>query len=254
PYLVMDLLKGEPLQRRITQGRLTIGKTLDFASQILVGLQEAHDKHIVHRDLKPDNVFITRGQHGEELLKILDFGIAKLPQAAGEKGNLTQPGAVMGTPEYMAPEQAYSADQVDARSDVYSVGVMIFEMLSGKRPVEGETPQEIAHKILMGDVLRLEEVAPEVPPGLVRVIHTAMEPRPEDRWADARALREALMPFAPVNPYASTGVSRPLTGQAVPFVQVTKTPRIDGARSESRSDRPATRVDAGQEQGGARAA
>lgn len=255
PYLVMDLLRGEPLQRRMTQaGRLSVAQTLGYVDQILLGLQEAHDKNIVHRDLKPDNVFITRGQHGEELLKILDFGIAKLRQDAGAKGNLTQPGAVMGTPEYMAPEQAYSADQVDARSDVYSVGVMLFEMLSGKRPVEGETPQEIAHKILMGQALRLDQIAPDVPPGLVRVIHTAMEPRPEDRWADARALREALMPFAPVNPYASTGVSRPLTGQAVPFVQVTKTPRIDGARSESRSLRPPTRVDAGQEQRDSRTA
>lgn len=250
PYLVMDLLKGEPLQRRIaTQGRLTIGKTLDFASQILIGLQEAHDKHIVHRDLKPDNVFITRGQHGEELLKILDFGIAKLRQAAGEKGNLTQPGAVMGTPEYMAPEQAYSADQVDARSDVYSVGVMIFEMLSGKRPVEGETPQEIAHKILMGEVLRLEEVAPEVPPGLVRVVHTAMEPRPEDRWADARDLREALLPFMAANPFATTGLAASPTGHgATPFIAVSKTPRIDGARTSNNADHPPTRVDGANKQ------
>jgi serine/threonine protein kinase len=244
PYLVMDLLRGEPLQRRMTHhGRLSVAQTLEYANQILLGLQEAHDKNIVHRDLKPDNVFITKGQHGEELLKILDFGIAKLRQDAG-KSNLTQPGAVMGTPEYMAPEQAYSADQVDARSDVYSVGVILFEMLSGKRPAEGETPQEIAHKILMGQVLRLDQIAPDVPAGLVRVIHTAMEARPEDRWADARALREALMPFAPVNPFASTGVARPLTGQGVPFVQVSKTPRLDGVRGASASDRPPTRVDA----------
>jgi serine/threonine-protein kinase len=244
PYLVMDLLKGEPLQRRISsQGRLTIPQTLDYAQQILIGLQEAHEKNIVHRDLKPDNVFITRGPQGEELLKILDFGIAKLRQAAGAKGHLTQPGAVMGTPEYMAPEQAYSADQVDARSDVYSVGVMLFEMLSGKRPVEGETPQDIAHKILMGEVLRLEEVAPEVPAGLARVIHTAMEPRPEDRWADARALREALLPFIAVNPFATTGIGRPMTGQGTPFLAISKTPRIDGTRPAQKSDRPDTRVD-----------
>lgn len=246
PYLVMDLLKGEPLQRRMAhQGRLPVAQTLDYVQQILLGLQEAHDKNIVHRDLKPDNVFITKGQHGEELLKILDFGIAKLRQAAGTKGNLTQPGAVMGTPEYMAPEQAYSADQVDARSDVYSVGVILFEMLSGKRPAEGETPQEIAHKVLMGQALRLDQVAPEVPPGLARVIHTAMEPRPEDRWADARALREALLPFAPVNPFASTNVAGRLpTGQGAPFVSVSKTPRLDGVRGASHSDRPPTRVDA----------
>lgn len=245
PYLVMDLLKGEPLQRRMVQlGRLTVPQTLEYAQQILLGLQEAHDKNVVHRDLKPDNVFITKGARGEELLKILDFGIAKLKQDAGVKANLTQPGAVMGTPEYMAPEQAYSADQVDARSDVYSVGVMLFEMLSGKRPADGETPQEIAHKVLMGQGLRLEDIAPDVPAGLARVVQTAMEPRPEDRWADARALREALLPFAPTSPYASTGVSgQPLTGQGVPFVQVSKTPRIDGVRTPGQSDRPPTRVD-----------
>jgi serine/threonine protein kinase len=231
PFLVMDLLKGQPLQRKLSeQGRFGVEQALGYTQQILTGLQAAHERNIVHRDLKPDNVFITYGHHGEELLKLLDFGIAKVKQAAGEKGNLTQPGAVMGTPEYMAPEQAYSADQVDARSDVYSVGVMLFEMLSGRRPAEGETPQDIAQQILFGTALRLDQLAPELPSGLVRVVHTAIEPRPEDRWADARALREALLPFVGTRHPASTHGSTTPEGHVSAYIPVAKTPRIDGTR------------------------
>jgi serine/threonine protein kinase len=246
PFLVMDLLKGQSLQRRLSeQGRLGVEQALGYIFQILAGLQAAHERNIVHRDLKPDNVFITFGHNGEELLKILDFGIAKVKQAAGEKGNLTQPGAVMGTPEYMAPEQAYSADQVDARSDVYSVGVMLFEMLSGKRPAEGETPQDIAQQILFGKALRLDQLVPELPLGLVRVIHTAIEPRPEDRWNDARALREALMPFvATRHPSSIHGGMSTNDASVSGYTPVAKTPRIDGTRPEqSKSRRSTTRED-----------
>lgn len=245
PFLVMDLLQGQSLQRKLsTEGRFGVDQALGYVQQILTGLQAAHDRNIVHRDLKPDNVFITKGHNGEELLKILDFGIAKVKQAAGQKGNLTQPGAVMGTPEYMAPEQAYSADQVDARSDVYSVGVMLFEMLSGKRPAEGETPQDIAQQVLFGKALRLDQLVPELPAGLVRVVHTAIEPRPEDRWADARALRDALLPFVntryPASTYAGAGS---VQGSVSTYVPVDKTPRIDGTRPKSKSRRPGTKVD-----------
>lgn len=229
PYLVMDLLTGESLQQRLSRvKRLTVDQTMEYAQQILIGLEAAHLRNIVHRDLKPDNIFITRTPNGE-LLKILDFGIAKLRQEQGYQLILTQPGAIMGTPEYMAPEQAYSADQVDARSDVYSVGVMLFEMLSGKRPAEGETPQEIAHKILMGAALRLDQVVAELPAGLVRVVHTAIEPRPEDRWDDATALREALLPFLPMTAPSTHGRSL-YTAPQTPFEGVKKTPRIDGTR------------------------
>lgn len=229
PYLVMDLLIGESLQQLLHRVKhLSVAKTMEYAQQILFGLEAAHSRRIVHRDLKPDNVFITQGPAGE-LLKILDFGIAKLRHEQGYQLILTQPGAVMGTPEYMAPEQAYSADQVDARSDVYSVGVMLFEMLSGQRPAEGETPQEIAHQILMGQALRLDDIVPELPSGLVRVVHTAIQPRPEDRWEDAAALREALLPFLPSTASTQTG-SRPYTAPQTPFAGVKKTPRIDGTR------------------------
>lgn len=245
PFLVMDLLKGQPLQRKLSElGRFSVEQALGYTQQILTGLQAAHDRNIVHRDLKPDNVFITLDHNGEELLKILDFGIAKVKQAAGEKGNLTQPGAVMGTPEYMAPEQAYSADQVDARSDVYSVGVMLFEMLSGKRPAEGDTPQEIAQQILFGKALRLDQLVPDLPPGLVRVIHTAIEPRPEDRWTDARALREALLPFVVArHPSSTYGGGASHDGHVSAYTPVAKTPRIDGTRPQAKSRRPSTKLD-----------
>ncbi len=196
PYLVMELLAGESLQdlldRELKLGR---DRSLDFALQILCGLEAAHALGVVHRDLKPDNVFITPSAGGP-VLKLLDFGIAKLREANEYKKGLTRPGAVMGTPEYMAPEQLYAADQVDHRADIYSLGAILYEMLSGERPADGDDAPSIIAQVAQGHVKPLNEHVPDLPPALVAAVHRALAPNREDRFGSANEFRIALAPLA----------------------------------------------------------
>jgi serine/threonine-protein kinase len=177
------------------QGRLAQDQALDFALQILAGLEAAHAIGVVHRDLKPDNVFVTPSGGGP-LLKLIDFGIAKLRASSEYTKGLTRAGVIMGTPEYMAPEQLYSAHTTDLRADIYSLGVMLFEMLSGVRPADGEDADHIIALVEAGKVRHLAEVAPGVPLGLVQLIERAMAPSRDARFASAAELRLALAPFA----------------------------------------------------------
>src|SRR6185436_1733305 len=137
-YLVMELLEGKSLMSLLEGGKkLSLDVALDYTLQMLAGLEAAHAVGAVHRDLKPDNVFVVSTSRGP-VVKLLDFGIAKLRETDEGQGKLTRPGVMMGTPEYMAPEQVYSASTVDERADVYSVGAMLYEMLAGARPAQGE--------------------------------------------------------------------------------------------------------------------
>jgi eukaryotic-like serine/threonine-protein kinase len=195
PYLVMELLEGESLQQAMNQNpRLPLGVALEYAAQILNGLEVAHARNIVHRDLKPDNVFIVPTQNGP-LLKLLDFGIAKLRSIAEVQRGLTRPGALMGTPEYMAPEQAFSADTVDHRADLYAAGVILFEMIAGRRPVEADDPHAMAALVMAGRVSRLIDLVPTVPQGLSDVVGRALSGRADDRFSSAAEMRGAILPF-----------------------------------------------------------
>jgi serine/threonine-protein kinase len=195
PYLVMELLEGESLQDHLEKAKaLSREEAVDLGLQILLGLEAAHALGVVHRDLKPGNVFLdTRGMG--RTVKILDFGVAKV-KATPEFQALTRPGMVMGTPEYMAPEQAFSADQADARSDVYSVGVMLYEMLSGALPAQGEIPLAVAHQVMTRKVRPLGERCPGLPQGLINLVHKAMEPERSARFQSALEMRRALSAFA----------------------------------------------------------
>ncbi len=200
-FIVMEFIEGRTLQALYEElyragQRLSYGDALEYAMQMLEGVDAAHRAGIVHRDLKPDNVMLTTGPRGEPLIKILDFGIAKLKVTGELEKGLTRPGVIMGTPEYMAPEQAFSADAVDARADVFSLGVMIFEMLAGRRPVGGDDPHQIASQYLSGQVARLTELAPWVPAELAATVHRAMGAKPQDRLGSIGELRSALEPFA----------------------------------------------------------
>lgn len=191
-FLVMELLQGEPLSKTLERERaLDVGSACDYTLQILDALESAHAIGVVHRDLKPENVFVTR-VNGAPLLKLIDFGIAKLRRTQEDSKNLTSFGTLMGTAEYMAPEQAFSADQVDARADIYAVGVMLFEMIAGSRPVTGENGRIVAVKVERGEVTPLVRVAPHVPPELAGLVHRAMAFRPELRFASALEMRQAL--------------------------------------------------------------
>ena len=195
PYLVMELLEGESLQDYLEKVKaLSREEAIDLGLQILLGLECAHALGVVHRDLKPGNVFLdTRGVG--RTAKILDFGVAKV-KATPEFQALTRPGMVMGTPEYMAPEQAFSSDQADARSDVYSVGVMLYEMLSGALPAQGDIPLAVAHQVMTRKVRPLGERCPGLPQGLINLVHRAMDPERSARFQNALEMRRALSAFA----------------------------------------------------------
>jgi serine/threonine-protein kinase len=194
-YIVMELLQGDSLQTILDRDKkIPLHVALDYTLQILAGLEAAHDRGVVHRDLKPDNVFVIATPRGP-LVKLLDFGIAKLRTSNEFQVGLTRPGVMMGTPEYMAPEQAFSAEAVDARADVYSVGTMLYEMLAGVRPTQGEDAQQIAAFLLAGKVIPLHTKNPEVPEGVSQAVQRAMAAKPEDRFASAPELRAALLPY-----------------------------------------------------------
>jgi len=194
PYVVFELLDGVTLRQRLGPGPLPVRKAVDYADQIASGLAAAHEKGIVHRDLKPENLFVTR----DGRVKILDFGLAKLrpelePTPRRAEGATvsaaTGAGLVLGTVGYMSPEQV-KGDAADPRSDIFSFGVVLYEMLSGRRAFGGDTAAEVMNAILKDDPPELAK--PEIPPGLERVVRRCLEKRPEERFQSARDIAFAL--------------------------------------------------------------
>ena len=192
PYVVQELLEGETLRSELAGGRFSPRKAIDFAIQIAQGLAAAHDKGIVHRDLKPENLFVTK----EGRVKILDFGLAKLTQTeagSGPQTNLptatagTEPGVVMGTLGYMSPEQI-KGKPADARSDIFSFGAILYEMLSGKRAFHADSAGETMAAILKEDPPDLSVTNQNISPGLERVVRHCIEKNPERRFQSAHDL------------------------------------------------------------------
>jgi serine/threonine protein kinase len=188
PYLVTELLEGETLREKLRPGALPVRKATEYGAQVARGLAAAHEKGIVHRDLKPENVFVTR----DGRVKILDFGLAKLIQPEGAVlhdaatlASRTEPGVVMGTVGYMSPEQV-KGETADHRSDLFSFGAILYEMLSGKRAFHGDTAVETMSAILKQDPPELTETNRTVPPALERVVRHCMEKNPEERFQSAR--------------------------------------------------------------------
>ncbi len=184
PYIVSELLEGQTLRERITSGPLSIRKAIDYALQVARGLAVAHEKGIVHRDLKPENLFVTN----DERVKILDFGLAKLtrPETSGGEDAPTvqvntEPGQIMGTAGYMSPEQV-RGKAADYRSDIFSFGSILYEMLSGQRAFRGETPADTMSAILKEEPAELSETARHVPPALERVVRHCLEKNPAHRF------------------------------------------------------------------------
>jgi len=209
PYLVMELLHGEPLQQAMDRrGKLPPEQAVDFALQILSGLESAHAIGVVHRDLKPDNVFIVPATGGP-LLKLIDFGIAKLRASTEFQKGLTRAGVIMGTPEYMAPEQLFAAENVDHRADLYSLGVILFEMLSGRRPADGEDVEAIVASVVSGNVRHLASLEPGLAPGLIAIVERALKPDRDSRFGSALEMRLALAPFAGALSYAGRLAASP---------------------------------------------
>ncbi len=184
PYIVMEFLRGTPLGGRMNgKPPLSIDDKLNIVAQLCDGLSYAHEQGVVHRDVKPDNVFILE----DGSVKLLDFGIAKLTSS-----NLTRQGDVLGSASYMSPEQVGGSDSVDGRADVFSTGVMLYELLTGHKPFEADAPTAVILKILKDDPTPIEKWTPGLPPQLVAAVMKALAKRPEDRWATAAALGAEL--------------------------------------------------------------
>ena len=206
PYVVSELLEGETLRDRLRSGPLPTRKAIEYALQTARGLAAAHEKGIVHRDLKPENLFITE----DNRVKILDFGLAKLtaPESNGHGADaptvqaVTEPGLIMGTVGYMAPEQV-RGKPADQRSDIFAFGAILYEMVSGKRAFHGETAADTMSAILKEDVPELSETARNVPPGLDRIVRHCLEKSPTQRFQSTGDLAFDLESLTEISSAAS---------------------------------------------------
>jgi serine/threonine protein kinase len=233
PFIVQELLTGEDLGRHLRRGAvLSVAETIGLLVPILDALAVGHANGVVHRDLKPDNVFLAR-EGGKSVPKLLDFGISQIRPQAGEQP-MTQVGMMMGTPQYMSPEQV-QGQLVDARTDVWAFGVMLYELLAGVRPFKGGHPTVFV-EICSADAPRLDAVAPSVSAAIADVVHRCLQRDRERRFADAGELRRALVDAYHGVARANDGApgSAPATqatGPKVPSLPPFPVPRQTAARA-----------------------
>jgi serine/threonine-protein kinase len=223
-YIVMELLEGKNLNQTVRkEGPLPPERAIPVLVAVCGALHEAHQLGIVHRDLKPENIFLSVQGGITDFPKVLDFGLAKVTERQMRPGSLilTQEGMVFGTPEFMSPEQA-QGKTLDARSDIYSLAVILYEVLTGKLPFVAKTPMEYIQKHVMEPPIGLNERDPErkFAPGLPEVVAKALAKRPEDRYQSAAEFAQALKPFAPARSgtFAAppVGSSPPVTSSSLP--------------------------------------
>ena len=195
PFLVMEYLEGCDLEELLAlQGQLPLEDVVDYLIQALEALAHAHAVGIVHRDLKPANLFLACRADGGNVIKMLDFGISKTVKASRDEKVLTGQ-AVLGSPIYMSPEQLRNAKEIDGRADIWSLGVVAYELLAGKPPFDGDGVGEIFAAVLEKTPEPLHVVNWRLPPEISNVIAKCLERKVEDRWADAAKLARALKPF-----------------------------------------------------------
>ena len=218
PYLVMPLLKGSSLAQALTEcGPLPEERALDIAAQLLAALSAAHQVGVVHRDLKPDNVFLTQIGERADFIKVLDFGISKVLGAQREASALTQTGTLVGTPYYMAPEQARGLKDQDARVDVYAVGVILFEMLTGHLPFTGDEIGGVIIKIATEGFTRPSQLRPDLSPAVEGLVLRAMERDRDRRFPDAANMRAVVLGLLAGDTGTAAGGSIPVaTGRTTP--------------------------------------
>ncbi|MBN1772614.1 MAG: protein kinase [Deltaproteobacteria bacterium] len=194
PYLVMPMLRGQALSTALrAAGPMPLKRCLDVATQILAALAAAHDAGVIHRDLKPDNVFLVRMGDREDFVKVLDFGISKMLHETRPDATLTQTGTILGTPYYMSPEQARGLKDLDARVDVYATGAILYQLLTGKPPFDGDSYNQLLSAILLDDFPKPSVLRPETPPAVEAVILRATQKDRQLRYRDAADMRRALL-------------------------------------------------------------
>src|SRR5688572_5425725 len=192
PYLVMELVRGQDLRELLAETpRLAVDRAVRIILDACRGLELAHERGLVHRDLKPANICITRRSDGREIAKVIDFGVAKLRDGT----DLSEEGTLIGTVGYMAPEQLTDQKAVDARADIYALGVILYQALAG-RPPHVCNRSELLYRIVSVDPRPLDELCSTLPPGLSDVVHRALYRNKERRYASAREFAQALEKYA----------------------------------------------------------
>jgi serine/threonine protein kinase len=256
-YYQMEVLEGQELEAVLKErGAISPGLVLDYLEQLCPALQAAHDHGVIHRDLKPSNIYVLDGD--KLVLKILDFGLAKLLQSHHDDAGQTATGMVMGTPHFIAPEQAAGQPgAICAQTDLYSLGVILYLMLSGKHPISAENTATLLYKQITVPPTPLRDVAPDVPVPVARVIHRCLEKRPKDRPESAAALLEAYRG-------ALSGVDQPGVGASASgegavdatgeTVAPAGDPALDSTMAQAEQMRPATPVEPVPAQSGSTAA
>ncbi|HEY6462150.1 MAG TPA: cytochrome c peroxidase [Polyangiaceae bacterium] len=200
PYMVMEFLDGSDLAAVLgDQGPLPVEDVAEYIAQACEAVAEAHAAGIVHRDIKPQNLFLTTTVGGGARVKVLDFGVSKTLQSAGTGGGLTQTRSMLGSPLYMSPEQMRSSRDVDARSDVWAFGVVLFQLLTNEWPFQAETMPELVLKVVTEPPRSLAALRPEVPPEMVEIVERCLRKDPAERYANASELGLALEPLAPAH-------------------------------------------------------
>jgi len=213
PFLVMELLEGESLAGTLRRERvLSPGLSAWITAEVLAGLGAAHAKNVIHRDLKPGNVFIATQSDGSRRVKILDFGISKLGDLSATL-NVTAQGALVGTPNFMSPEQIRAREELDGRVDIYAAGIMLYRMVTGRLPYVGSNAEELYRNIFIAQPEPPTKIRPELSPELEAVIYKAMHPEREQRFQTPQEFRDALQYAVPSEGYGA--VRQPSTSRPV---------------------------------------
>lgn len=201
-YIAMELLEGRDLADILRQqGPISVPEAIDYLIEACDAVAAAHASGIVHRDLKPANLFLAEGADGISTIKVLDFGVSKIVPKSGQPvnaGELTQTGQIFGSPNYMSPEQLRSATDVDGRTDIWALGVLFYEIVSGKLPFAGASMADVLAAVVRDTPAPLSTVCPSVSPELAAIIARCLEKEPQDRFADVVELAQALAPFATI--------------------------------------------------------
>ncbi len=228
PFMVMELLEGDDLSQALErEGKLPIEQAVDYVLQACEGLAEAHAARIVHRDLKPGNLFRARRPDGSDMIKVLDFGVSKaLSTDIRAEGTVTTTDAVFGSPLYMSPEQMQSASKADERSDIWSLGVVLYELLTRRMPFDAESMAGLAVRIATDPPTRLVEVLPGAPLDLEGVVFKCLAKSPDDRYPNVAELAADLEPFAPESRARVERIQRIVFGTTNPPRPVPSAPSL----------------------------
>jgi serine/threonine-protein kinase len=209
PFMVMEFLDGSDLDGVMeSRGALPIGEAIEYMLQACEAIAEAHTLGIIHRDLKPANLFLTRRRDGSPCIKVLDFGLSKVgvnvePRRKG--ASMTGTRQMLGSPLYMPPEQMLASRDVDVRSDIWSIGAILFELLTNSPPFVGDNLPELQGRVLSGTPQKLKALRPDAPPGLEAAIEKCLQKERHNRYSNLAELAAALVPFGPMRCRVSAG-------------------------------------------------